>query len=148
MAEKTFPRQPNIEYQRIEINRVVEEATAMIAHQLGIHNIKIEKQLEPNLPQIVGNANQITQVLLNLIDFGMNIQEAGEMPRFRHLGGGSVAFESGVDIDVLQGLIRKGHRPVTRMGAYGGYQAILIDPETGVLMGGSDPRKDGCAIGY
>jgi gamma-glutamyltranspeptidase/glutathione hydrolase len=89
-----------------------------------------------------------TQVLLNLIDFGMDIQEAGEMARFRHLGGSSVAFESGVDIDVLQGLIRKGHRPVTRMGAYGGYQAILIDPETGVLMGGSDLRKDGCAIGY
>jgi gamma-glutamyltranspeptidase/glutathione hydrolase len=89
-----------------------------------------------------------SQVLLNLIDFGMDVQEAGEMSRFRHLGGGSVAFESGVDIDVLQGLIRKGHRPVTRMGAYGGYQAILIDPETGVLMGGSDPRKDGCAVGY
>ena len=89
-----------------------------------------------------------TQVLLNLIDFGMDIQEAGEMARFRHLGSSGVAFESGVDIDVLQGLIRKGHRPVTRMGAYGGYQAILIDPETGVLMGGSDPRKDGCAVGY
>jgi gamma-glutamyltranspeptidase/glutathione hydrolase len=88
-----------------------------------------------------------TQVLLNLIDFGMNVQEAGEAPRFRDMGNG-VAFESGVDIDVLQGLIQRGHRPMTRFGAYGGYQAILIDPETGVLMGGSDPRKDGCAVGY
>lgn len=87
------------------------------------------------------------QVLLNLIDFGMNVQAAGEMPRFRHFSSG-VGIESGVDIDVLHGLIQKGHRPITRMGAYGGYQAILIDPETGVLMGGSDPRKDGCAIGY
>jgi gamma-glutamyltranspeptidase/glutathione hydrolase len=88
-----------------------------------------------------------SQVLLNLIDFGMDVQEAGEAPRFRHLGS-SVALESGVDIDVLHGLIRRGHSPVTRFGAYGGYQAILIDPETGVLTGGSDPRKDGCAIGY
>jgi gamma-glutamyltranspeptidase/glutathione hydrolase len=88
-----------------------------------------------------------SQVLVNLIDFGMDVQEAGEAPRFRHLGSG-VGFESGVDIDVLHGLIRRGHRPLTLFGAYGGYQAILIDPDTGVLMGGSDPRKDGCAIGY
>ena len=88
-----------------------------------------------------------TQVLLNRIDFWMDVQAAGEASRFRHMGNG-FAFECGVDIDVLQGLIQRGHRPMTRFGAYGGYQAILIDPETGVLMGGSDPRKDGCAIGY
>ncbi len=87
------------------------------------------------------------QVLSNLIDFGMSVQEAGEASRFRHFSNG-VGIESGVDIDVLNGLIEKGQRPMTRTGAYGGYQAILIDPETGVLMGGSDPRKDGCAIGY
>jgi gamma-glutamyltranspeptidase/glutathione hydrolase len=89
-----------------------------------------------------------TQVLLNLIDFGMNVQQAGEAARFRHFGDGAAAFESGIDIDVLQALIRKGHRPMTRMGAYGGYQAIEIDWENGVLAGGSDPRKDGCALGY
>ena len=88
-----------------------------------------------------------TQVLSSLIDFGMNVQQAGEAARFRHYSDG-VAFESGVDIDVLQTLIRKGHRPLTRMGAYGGYQAIEIDWENGVLIGGSDPRKDGCALGY
>ncbi len=89
-----------------------------------------------------------TQVLSNLIDFGMNVQQAGEAARFRHFYEGAVAFESGVDIDVLQALIQKGHRPMTRMGVYGGYQAIQIDWENGVLMGGSDPRKDGCALGY
>jgi gamma-glutamyltranspeptidase/glutathione hydrolase len=89
-----------------------------------------------------------TQVLLNMIEFGMNVQEAGEMPRFRHFSDRYVAFESGVGIEVLQELIQKGHRPMTSMGVYGGYQAILIDWENGVLMGGSDPRKDGAALGY
>ncbi len=89
-----------------------------------------------------------TQVLLNMFEFGMNVQEAGEAPRFRHLTGRNVALESGVDIEVLQELIKKGHQPMTRMGVYGGYQAIRIDWETGVLIGGSDPRKDGAAVGY
>jgi gamma-glutamyltranspeptidase/glutathione hydrolase len=89
-----------------------------------------------------------TQVLSSIIDFGMNVQQAGEAPRFRHFSEGAVAFESGVDIDVLQALIQKGHRPMTRMAVYGGYQAIEIDWENGVLIGGSDPRKDGCALGY
>jgi gamma-glutamyltranspeptidase/glutathione hydrolase len=88
------------------------------------------------------------QVLSNIIDFGMNVQQAGEAPRFRHFSEGAVAFESGVDIDVLQALIQKGHRPMIRMAVYGGYQAIEIDWENGVLIGGSDPRKDGCALGY
>jgi len=88
------------------------------------------------------------QVLSSIIDFGMNVQQAGEAPRFRHFSEGAVAFESGVDIDVLQALIQKGHRPMTRMAVYGGYQAIEIDWENGVLIGGSDPRKDGCALGY
>ena len=89
-----------------------------------------------------------TQVLLNMLEFGMNVQEAGEAPRFRHFSDRNVAFESGFDIDVLQQLIRKGHRPMTRMGSYGGYQAIMIDWEQSVLMGGSDVRKDGAAMGY
>ncbi len=89
-----------------------------------------------------------TQVLLNMLEFGMNVQEAGEAPRFRHFSERNVAFESGVGIDVLQQLIRKGHRPMTRMGVYGGYQAIMIDWEQGALIGGSDVRKDGAAMGY
>ncbi len=88
-----------------------------------------------------------TQVLLNLIDFGMSVQKAGEMPRFRH-GASGVGIESGVDSDTLAELTRMGHSVMTRFGAYGGYQAIMIDWENGVLLGGSDPRKDGAAMGY
>lgn len=88
-----------------------------------------------------------TQVLLNLIEFGMHVQKAGEMPRFRH-GSDGVGLESGIGADVRQALARMGHRVRTRFGAYGGYQAILIDWENGVLLGGSDPRKDGAAMGW
>ena len=88
-----------------------------------------------------------TQVLLNLVDFGMSVQKAGEMPRFRH-GAYGVGIESGVDPDALAALHRMGHTLMTRFGAYGGYQAIMIDWENGVLLGGSDPRKDGAAMGH
>jgi gamma-glutamyltranspeptidase / glutathione hydrolase len=100
------------------------------------------------------------QVLCNLIDFGMDVQEAGDAARFRHFGsseptgqaaagGGSVAFESGISAQVRGSLEAKGHHLApTSPGGYGGYQAIRIDLEHGVLIGGSDPRKDGCAMGY
>ncbi len=87
------------------------------------------------------------QVLLNMIDFGMNPQQAGEMARFRH-GSTGVGLESGVGADVRQALTRMGHRVITRFGAYGGYQAIRIDWDRGVLIGGTDLRKDGAAMGY
>ena len=87
------------------------------------------------------------QVLLNLIDFGMNVQEAGEAPRFRHASNG-LALESAISPEARFGLDARGHRIVTRIGAFGGFQGILIDPRSGVLLGGSDPRKDGLAIGY
>ena len=92
------------------------------------------------------------QVLANLIDFGMNVQEAGDAARFRHIGGadgGRVLLESGVPDEVFEALRRLGH-DVRRAGggSMGGYQAIFIDPQSGVLHGGSDPRKDGLAIGY
>ena len=89
-----------------------------------------------------------TQILLNIIDFGMNVQQAGEMSRFRHFDGRNVGLESGVSPEALRGLLQRGHRPVTRTGAYGGYQAIMIDWDSGVLLAGSDPRKDGAAVGY
>jgi gamma-glutamyltranspeptidase / glutathione hydrolase len=87
------------------------------------------------------------QVLLNLIDFGMNVQEAGEAPRFRHTGNG-LAIESGVSAEARFGLDLRGHRVISSVGAFGGFQGILFDHARGVMMGGSDPRKDGLAIGY
>jgi gamma-glutamyltranspeptidase/glutathione hydrolase len=87
------------------------------------------------------------QVLLNLIDFGMNVQEAGEAPRFRHSSNG-LALESAIGGNVRAALETRGHRVMTAFGAFGGFQGILIDPRSGVMMGGSDPRKDGQAVGY
>jgi gamma-glutamyltranspeptidase/glutathione hydrolase len=87
------------------------------------------------------------QVLLNLIEFGMNIQEAGEAPRFRHSANG-LALESNISPEARFGLDQRGHRIITTIGAFGGFQGILFDHATGVMMGGSDPRKDGLAIGW
>ncbi|MFQ5744850.1 MAG: gamma-glutamyltransferase [Acidobacteriota bacterium] len=99
------------------------------------------------------------QVLSNIIDFGMNVQEAGDAARIRHVpdspeavarvGGGTILMESGVPEEVAVLLRRLGHQ-VQRVdgGQMGGYQAILIDPVTGMLHGGTDPCKDGMAIGY
>ena len=88
-----------------------------------------------------------TQVLSNIIDFGMNLQEAGDAARVRH--GGGVFVEPGVTDEVIAELERLGH-DVRRAGGggMGGYQAIMIHPETGMLHGGTDPRKDGSVIGY
>ncbi len=100
------------------------------------------------------------QVLCNLIDFGMNVQEAGEAPRVQHLGsatptghpgdadGGTVAAENGIPAAVVEELLRRGHQVMRTRTNGGGYQGILIDPHTNMLHGGSEPRKDGCAIGY
>jgi gamma-glutamyltranspeptidase/glutathione hydrolase len=88
-----------------------------------------------------------TQVLANLIDFGMDVQHAGESPRFRH-SGSEVLLESAFDGTVRTALGKKGHQIASGVDAWGGYQGILVDPRTGVLMGGSDPRKDGLAIGW
>jgi len=87
------------------------------------------------------------QVLLNMIEFGMNVQEAGEAPRFRHSSAG-LALESEISPEARFGLDLRGHRIISSVGAFGGFQGILIDPKTGVMMGGSDPRKDGLAIGW
>jgi gamma-glutamyltranspeptidase/glutathione hydrolase len=87
------------------------------------------------------------QVLSNLVDFGMNIQEAGEAARCRHSSDG-VAVESGVSAETCAGLRQRGHTLAEPVDTFGGFQGILIDSKTGVLMGGSDPRKDGLAIGF
>ena len=86
------------------------------------------------------------QVLLNMIEFGMNVQEAGEAPRASH-GSGGVALENGIDPEVWADLERMGHT-VRESGPMGGYQAIQIDWDRGVLFGGTDPRKDGTVAAW
>jgi gamma-glutamyltranspeptidase/glutathione hydrolase len=91
------------------------------------------------------------QVALNMIDFAMNVQEAIEAPRYRIMGGRRVALERAISPAVRETLAAMGHvlAPYGDQSiSYGGAQAILIDEERGVLQGGSDDRKDGCAIGY
>ena len=99
------------------------------------------------------------QVICNLIDFGMDVQQAGDLARFRHFGsseptgvpaagGGSLALETDISPAARAALVARGHRLTTAPGSFGGYQAIRIDLDRGVLIGGSDPRKDGCALGY
>ena len=99
------------------------------------------------------------QILLNIIDFGMNIQEAGDAARFRHSGssqpdygvmtdGGVVYLEKGVTPQVIRELLAKGHKILKTRGGFGGYQGIWIDKKKGILIGASESRKDGCAIGY
>jgi gamma-glutamyltranspeptidase/glutathione hydrolase len=100
------------------------------------------------------------QVIVNLVDFGMNLQEAGDAIRFHHTGsseptgtvmidGGVLHIEDGLPPAVLEDLKRRGHRLESEpVGAYGGYQAIRRDPVTGVYSGATEKRKDGCAQGY
>lgn len=88
------------------------------------------------------------QVLLNMIEFGMNVQEAGEASRFRHAPDEGVAVESGVDATTVGELCRLGHSIVHKPGVFGGYQAIRVDWDRGVLWGGTDPRKDGCVAAW
>lgn len=100
------------------------------------------------------------QVLVNMIDFGMNVQEAGDAARVQHFGsasptgepmspdGGMVACESGISAETIAKLRSMGHRTTRATGSFGGYQAIWIDHEHGTLHGATDPRKDGAAVGY
>ena len=99
------------------------------------------------------------QVLINLIDFNMNLQEAGDAPRVVHSGssqptgekmtdGGIVSMERGISDETIQALVRMGHRIEYSIGGYGGYQAIMKDPISDVYYGASESRKDGQASGY
>ncbi|MFC3122989.1 gamma-glutamyltransferase [Agaribacter flavus] len=99
------------------------------------------------------------QIIVNMIDFGMNLQEAGDAPRILHSGsstpegdlmtdGGYVSLESGFSAKTRRELMKKGHKLQDVVGAYGGYQAILFDQEQGVYYGASESRKDGQAVGY
>jgi gamma-glutamyltranspeptidase/glutathione hydrolase len=100
------------------------------------------------------------QILMNMIDFGMNIQEAGDAPRIDHKGSsdprgnkaegvGQIYLESGFSFETVRRLIELGHKVGYQIpGSYGGYQCIRFDPVSKVYFGASDPRKDGMAAGY
>ena len=99
------------------------------------------------------------QVLMNLLDFGMSPQQAGEQPRVEHtesseptgkkmVGCGSVGFEKGISDEAKLKLAYMGHKVRPNTGAWGGYQGIWRQDAPLRYFGGSDPRKDGCAIGY
>jgi len=89
------------------------------------------------------------QFLCNVIDFGMNLQDALDAPRWRCEGtGASVALESAIPFETGQVLTERGHEIIGNGGFFGGGQAILIHPDYGTFQGGSDSRRDGCAIGY
>lgn len=99
------------------------------------------------------------QIVTNLVDFGMNLQEAGDAPRVRHSGSSSptggesrgpgvVTLENGFTQNTYLALIKKGHRIGFDIGGYGGYQAILYNEKQGVYYGASESRKDGYAAGY
>jgi gamma-glutamyltranspeptidase/glutathione hydrolase len=99
---------------------------------------------------VMGGDNQgqaHAQIVANLVDFGMNVRDAGDAARMRHMGA-NLAVESGVGPEVRKALELRGHRVTDARGFVGGYQAVMIDPKTGLLMGGSDLRKDGLAIGW
>jgi gamma-glutamyltranspeptidase/glutathione hydrolase len=99
------------------------------------------------------------QIVMNLVDFGMNIQEAGDAPRIDHQGGnsdptgvqtgaGQILLESGYDYETIRQLMQMGHKVGYGLGGYGGYQAIRWDPKRKVYYGASESRKDGGAVGY
>ena len=93
---------------------------------------------------------QHVQIFLNVVEFGMNAQQAVEIPRINHGGGMNVAVEPGIDEAVLVQLEAMGHeiRRRTTRGGVGGAQIIIFDRETGAMIGGSTPHKDGMAVVY
>ncbi len=111
---------------------------------------------------VMGGATQPqmhAQIVINLIDFGLNLQEAGDAPRILHTGssqptgeqmtdGGYISLESGFSMETRRELMKKGHTLSDSLGAFGGYQAIGVNVESGVYRGASESRKDGQASGY
>lgn len=99
------------------------------------------------------------QIIVNLIDFDMNLQEAGDAPRISHVGSssptgekvrgkGELRLEDGFEHETILELLKKGHKAGYDLRGYGGYQAIRLDPVTKMYYGASDSRKDGNAAGY
>jgi gamma-glutamyltranspeptidase / glutathione hydrolase len=99
------------------------------------------------------------QIIMDVVDFGMNLQEAGDAPRLNHDGSseptgepmegvGMITMESGIPYETIRGLMQKGHKVGYTLGQYGGYQAIRYDSVRKVYFGASESRKDGHAAGF
>ena len=111
---------------------------------------------------VMGGATQPqghAQIVMNIVDFGMNTQEAGDAPRILHTGssqptgekmtdGGTVSLESGFEASVLRELVKRRHQLSQNVGSFGGYQGIRYDADNDVYLGASESRKDGHAAGY
>lgn len=111
---------------------------------------------------VMGGATQPqghAQIVINIVDFGMNFQEAGDAPRILHSGssqptgeqmtnGGKLTLETGFDYNVIRELLGRGHSIGYNSGSYGGYQGIGYDAKNDVFLGASESRKDGQAAGY
>ncbi len=135
-------------------------------HKRPFHTIIpafITKDGKPHMSfGVMGGAMQPqghTQIVVNMIDFGMNLQEAGDAPRIRHSGssqptgqtmtdGGTVNLESGFPEATIEALKEMGHNIVPTRGGFGGYQAIMYDQKNKLYYAASESRKDGCAMGY
>ena len=111
---------------------------------------------------VMGGATQPqghVQIVMNMVDFGMNVQEAGDAPRILHTGssqptgetmndGGTVSLETGFERSLLRDLVQRRHRITHNVGSFGGYQGIQYDAVNDVYLGASESRKDGQAAGY
>ena len=111
---------------------------------------------------VMGGATQPqghVQIMMNIIDFGMGIQEAGDAPRILHSSssqptgeimkdGGYVSLETGFQYESIRELMRRGHSVRYANGPFGGYQGIMYDVKNDVYYGASESRKDGQASGY
>ena len=135
-------------------------------HKRPFHTIIpafVTKDGEPHMSfGVMGGATQPqahAQIIINMVDFGMNLQEAGDAPRILHQGssqptgetmldGGTVVLETGFPYEAIRDLVGRGHAVGWDVGPYGGYQAILLDGNEGVYFGASESRKDGQAAGF
>ena len=88
------------------------------------------------------------QFVSNLIDFNMDVQNALDAPRFRVMDDSRIMLEAGIPMNVQAALAQRGHHIVSGDTFFGGGQAIFINPAFDTLVAGSDPRRDGCAVGY
>ncbi len=153
---------------------ITTKKTGILLHNRGV-NFRVEKQhpnsVEANkrplhtiIPGIVTNKSKEvilsygvmggqyqpvgqSHIIQNIFDFKMNIQEAIDFPRAFHLNE-KYLLEKSIPLNILKELRKRGHNAIYTEETHGGGQAIFIDRKRGVLIAGSDPRKDGCAIGY